>query len=119
MPHFGELTPQALLNLGFCRIATGTYIGDGMATHSITGLGFRPKVVRIYERVDPQNQGFAMKTDEDGGNTLFFDFLGGQMRFLTDMIISLDADGFTVGDGTGFGNILNVAPLTYTYIAWG
>ena len=35
-----------------------------------------------------------------------------------DHIISLDADGFTVGDGTGDGNRMNANGIVYEYLAW-
>lgn len=95
------------------RIATGEYTGDDGATKAITGVGFQPRRVDIIPQVD----GLALlhiKTDQEGT----FAYVNGQYE--TDHIISLDADGFTVGDGTGgsSGNTANVNARVYTYIAF-
>jgi len=104
---------------GFCYMATGTYTGDGNATQGITGVGFQPRVVQIYPQTFGAMTGPCSKTDQDGLRTKFHDIPGAQWHWVLDFIISLDADGFTVGDGTGYGNVLNLAPIVYTYIAWG
>ena len=63
--------------------------------------------------------GMGFKTDQDGLLADVFNNATTLWRYVTDMIISLDADGFTVGDGTGVANILNVLGATYTYICFG
>jgi len=101
------------------RFTTGTYTGDGAATLVITGVGFQPKIVFVYrhEIVKPD---WCVKNDQDGVNSNFSDGAGTQWWYGADMIISLDADGFTVGDGTVFAtNVFNVAGKVYTYICWG
>ena len=102
-----------------CRIKTGTYAGDGAATQAITGVGFQPKTIIIYHQTPARLQGYGVKTDQDGANALYLDMALGGIRYVTDMIISLDPDGFTVGDGTGNANYFNINTITYTFIAWG
>lgn len=119
MPHFGELSPDKLIALGFVRMATITYTGNGAATQAITGAGFQPKTLIVYRQTGFQSRGFGVKTDQDGLNAIFMDFTTLVVSYAPDMIISLDADGFTVGDGTGITNIFNVLGVTYTCIAWG
>lgn len=92
----------------------GTYTGDGAASKAVTGIGFQPRMVMIFGHTD----GAAythIKTSSDGTKTtrIFSDYED-------DLIISLDSNGFTVGDGTGTsgGNTLNVNTTIYTYIAW-
>lgn len=117
---FSSPTPQGLLNLGFIRMVTGTYTGNGAATQAITGVGFQPKLVMIYQQV-AVTEDVYIKTDQDGTRTKFYDGGGADWEWRDDMIISLDADGFTVGDGTGWpsGWSPNIAAAVCTYICWG
>ena len=105
-PHFGQ--SRAV-------IKTGTYTGDGNATKAITGIGFEPSFVFIQDFVNNSNKPF-WKIDDMGLNALLADANG---TYAPDMIISLDADGFTVGDGTGVGNFMNINGVTYGYLAIG
>jgi hypothetical protein len=105
---------------GGMQMATGTYTGDGAATQAIVGLGFQPTAIIIYvEEIVPNNTGYyGVKADVDGLYAKVmarFDYM-----YELDHIISLDADGFTVGDGTGsgIGNILNRNTKIYTYVAF-
>lgn len=104
---------------GGSSIATGTYTGDAAATKAITGVGFQPKVLMIYTQLDGISIGIAIKTDQDG-TSAGYGYLGTAWQYETDQIISLDADGFTVGDGTGGtgGNALNTSGRVYVFIAW-
>jgi len=102
---------------GGTKLATGSYTGNGGATQAITGVGFQPKV--LYASVRTAGAGWeAKKTDVDGTaakllwHTTFV--------YENDHIISLDADGFTVGDGTGgVGNAMNAAARVCTFVALG
>jgi len=108
-------------SVGVGRFAVGTYTGDGAATQAITGIGFQPIVVIIYQHRDWIFRADmpAIKTDQDGAFSMAHD--GGLgYRWQQDNIISLDADGFTVGDGTPLGlNMCNVNAYVYTYICFG
>jgi hypothetical protein len=104
---------------GFIRMKTGEYTGDAAATKAITGVGFQPKFLMVYEQVTQTY--FAFKTDQDGTKALVVisEVAEGELNlYIDDQIISLDADGFTVGDGTGSSNYCNLAQV-YTYIAFG
>lgn len=98
----------------YVRMATGTYEGDGNATQAITGVCFQPKVAEIYNQ-GATSKDFAVKTDQDGLFTKYGDFVAHVWNYEVDHIISLDADGFTVGDGTGSANVFNANGVPYTY----
>jgi len=89
----------------------GTYSGDGSANQGITGIGFEPAAVLVmsggshYAWYKDSNMGINAKC------------LGTQ-QYGDDAIISLDADGFTVGGATGLtGSNNNAAGVTYYYLA--
>jgi len=104
-------------------VAFGTYTGDGNATKAITGLGFQPKLVILWAKV--QTIGATcifFKTNQDGLNALTLVTVSGDFtayfEYYLDAVISLDSDGFTVGDCTGHGaNYTNYNGRSYTYIA--
>jgi len=101
--------------------ATGTYTGNGAATQAIVGVGFQPRFVLMYGQSDPG--GLIVegdKTDRDGVNASWWDPAIPGWRYEADAIISLDADGFTVGDGTPFGaNKFNILNVVYSFMCWG
>ena len=106
---------------GTISYATGNYTGDGAATQAVAGLGFQPKIVMIHGNdVNQETYPFAVKTDQDGLFAYYKRRGFGGWRYVVDEVISLDADGFTVGDGTGEYNMMNysVTLLVYTYYAW-
>lgn len=99
-----------------CRIATGTYTGDGAASQAITGLGFTPKHVHIILALDEYAYHY-WKIDTMGIFASMLAFAGA-LVYRADIIISLDADGFTVGD-TPAGDSPNENDNDYHYVAWG
>lgn len=100
------------------RLVTGTYSGDGNASKAISGLGGQPKLLRIHPQVDNSGTYYeCVKTDQDGTKASYH--ATNQHHYEDDLIISLDTDGFTVGDGSsGMGNVMNYSGNTYTYSAW-
>ena len=80
------------------RIKTGTYTGDGSTSKAITGVGFQPKFVMIWDHtsiVTPAASNCYMKLDQSWGDIAY------RMHDATaaaNQINSLDADGFTVDD---------------------
>lgn len=83
---------------------TGTYTGDGTLAQAITGIGFQPKMVRVYESVSGDNNAvFVIETSD----TIILDDPAGQGIVISNgktqagSITSLDADGFTVSDRGG------------------
>lgn len=106
-----------ILGLNFPRGNIGTYTGDAAATLAVTGVGFRPALLIIYAQVADRAMGIKTIIDTTGA---FVIVSGADALNLynDDQIISLDADGFTVGDGTGTANHMNLAQA-YVYIAFG
>ena len=96
---------------------SGTYTGNAGATLAITGIGFQPKFVIVYPQI-PGTGGYyvAYKCVDDG--TYAFISKTDPRAYQEDHIISLDADGFTVGDGTGSSNYMNVGDRNYAYQAF-
>jgi len=89
---------------GSSNLFTGTYTGDGTTSKAITGVGFQPIYVKIWERLSADgNSGFIFETTD----TIIDDYIDGQSwvhssstgHFTnTEKILSLDSDGFTVSD---------------------
>lgn len=112
---FGSVKVHDLADGSQLYMKTGTYTGDGAATKAITvETGFQPRFLIVYSQVDNNNY-IAFKSSSDGTKTKH-----GAVEYEDDYIISLDANGFTVGDGTGGtnGNQSNVNLQVYTYIAF-
>lgn len=103
-------------------IVTGTYSGNNGATQAITGIGFKPRRVEIHSS-SSANPGLlsAVKTDQDGTSAVLIGIDGGGsvLAYTTDIIISLDNDGFTVGDCTPIGtNLTNASSRNYYFTCW-
>lgn len=101
---------------GGIRMATGTYTGNNAATQAVTGIPFEPRLLQVWSQVNGDtNNIIGYKSDQDGTRAFYSN------AYQNDQIISLDAGGFTVGDGTGAaaGNVFNVNARVYTYIALG
>lgn len=97
------------------RFKVGKYTGDAAATKAITGIGFTPTVLVIYNQVT--NKALCIKTSQDTTSCFIITNAAGTL-YVTDVVISLDADGFTVGDGSGSANYANEA-TSYAYVAFG
>lgn len=97
-----------------CRIKTGTYTGDGAATQTITGVGFEPKAVLIVKHV--ANYAYLyLKNDQMGLYAFYNSGNWAYPTYVIDVIISLDSDGFTIGDGLSINNNGEV----HSFICWG
>lgn len=94
-------------------IHVGNYTGDGNATQAVTGCGFQPTIVFIFAHSDSDHNPM-MKTNQMGLNAYG---LFTNAWYKPDYIISLDADGFTVGDGTPVGDQCNRNGVVYNYLA--
>jgi len=95
MPTEAELA--AILNSRYCRIATGTYTGDGALSKAITGVGFQPKYVLVYGRVGTGITTYPYWTANYMVAGAACTFTVNQ--YIANRILSIDADGFTVSDG--------------------
>lgn len=88
----------------------GTFTGNGADGKAITGLGFQPN----YVLVKPNDTIVGASKYSTGTNSSM-QFSGGNR---TDLIVSLDADGFTVNDGSGSGaNLVNRNAVTHYWFA--
>ena len=100
----------------FLRTKVGTYAGDAAATKAITGVGFKPTWILIYCMANAK--AISVKTTADTTKCFVASSAGGTL-YVDDVIISLDTDGFTVGDGTGSANYANEAATSYVFLAFG
>ena len=90
------------------RVATGHYVGDGAGTRSINGVGFHPDVIIVAG--DDTRSPAAKTTSMTGTGSKE---LAANTPMYTNIITSLDADGFTVSpDGW-----MNIASNNYYWIA--
>jgi hypothetical protein len=100
---------------------TGTYTGDGALAQAITGIGFRPKWVMITDRQTTNNAAVEQIWTTDviiDDNIAGGAIVAGSSRFITGGIVSLDSDGFTVGD-RGANRNPNTSGQIYNFIAIG
>lgn len=74
------------------RVATGTYEGDDSGGRQITGVGFRPDFVIVKGNLG--KFGVGKSATMSAGLSKEMD---GELPAQTDMIVSLDDDGFTIG----------------------
>jgi len=96
------------------RYATVDYTGDGNAAQAVTGLGFQASFVMIM-RHGASYDGFKGSTY---GTKAKLTYYGGDY-WEDDHIISIDADGVTVGDGTGgAAGGMNASGQVYTLLGW-
>ncbi len=72
---------------------TGSYTGDGTNSHSITGLGFTPDMVIVKAGISRHSS--IKTTGMEAGKSKR---LADDRPLDPDRIISLDADGFTLGN---------------------
>ena len=101
------------------KLKTGTYTGDGNATQAITGVGFQPKYVLINRQLFLKSS-VAQKNNQDALLSDFYWSGGAGIRYLPSGIISLDIDGFTVGNTPDIlENAFNLNLALYTYVCFG
>ncbi len=96
------------LATGIARVKVDTYVGNTESAHTITGVGFTP-IMLFVVRINGGTEAALRMASMTGSNNLA---TGGAM---SSGILSLDADGFTVGTNTR----VNSSGLTYCYIAIG
>lgn len=89
------------------RLVTGTYVGDGIDGHAITGTG---SPVMAWVIRPALNGDKAFRTSSMGAEDYGFGTDGGA----TDRIKTLDADGFTLGVNTD----VNEGAVTYHYVVF-
>lgn len=105
-------------------IKTGTYTGDGNVTQAITGVGFEPILLWIWEdKASGQGVPMVVTTDsmiDNDADGLAYnindDATASKMN--NDMIRVLGSDGFTVGDQGGAAGFNNLGQ-DYEFMALG
>jgi hypothetical protein len=91
------------------RIATGSYTGNGAGSRPIAGLGFQPDLVIIKGDLGATS---VARSATMAGNSA--KPLGPADGLRTNQILSLDADGFTVGADPA----VNAVSNTYYWTAF-
>lgn len=102
----GAQQPQAGGNF---KMATGSYIGNGEFLN-ISNIGFKPDLVIIK---NSSNQYGVYKTSTMGGDSTAY--FSAAVTNIQGAIISLNEDGFTLGNNT----TVNVSGSTYHWQAFG
>lgn len=101
--------------VGAVNLKTGTYTGDGTEGQGITGVGFQPKFVIIFQDPASGAGGRVMaKMDQSWGTDAIGVHSG---TIYANHLLSLDADGFTVDDAAA-DEFPNQNGINYDYIAW-
>ena len=103
------------------RMATGQYTGDGTLSQAITGIGFRPRYVKIWYHQTAQNgQDVTEAMDQfpTVATLLSLRDIGVNWYWRDEQIISLDADGFSVSDDNTNAHP-NTATAVYDFLCLG
>lgn len=98
----------ALADNGSGAIAYGTYAGNDVDGRNITGVGFQPDAVIL--KTDGLSRTIWKTSDMTGANSTGF---LGALSYSTVRLLSLDADGFTVGDSI----YVNTSGSNYYWVA--
>jgi len=111
--------------VNLCRIATGTYTGDGTLGQAIVGVGFAPKYVAIWRHKTGEGltEDYKFEKLDKGWGDYAYAHVNtavGQVFHYTfdNRVNSLDADGFTVDDD-GADSVPNSLQVVYDYLALG
>ena len=86
------LVQDALASHSGARVVSGAYTGDGTAGRAITGVGFTPNFLIIKGNLGQSAIARSITMVGDSSKEL-----GSNVQVRTNLITSLDADGFTVG----------------------
>lgn len=116
----------SIAGVSTARIKTGTYTGNDATSQGITGVGFKPKYLRVWQRATVNNTAIEvfetidqiMDDHADGGASHLVMAWGQSQRFEINRLISLDTDGFTVDDN-GANEHPNQNGVVYNYLAMG
>ena len=115
--------PEVQQHRPLCRIRTGSYAGDGATSLSITGIGFKPLLVLLFERATADATAVSVHVGmteivDDNASGGAIELTSAAITFETNTVISLDGDGFTVDDA-GADAHPNKNGTTYNYIVFG
>ena len=101
-------------------IATGSYTGNDITTRNITGLGFQPKYVKIWQSgaVDGDAMFFFERNDLMTGTLCIRKSDTNSFQYKDNRLTAFISDGFTIGDAS-----INAHPnkngTVYRYLAIG
>jgi hypothetical protein len=95
------------------ELKVGTYVGDAVDPHSITGVGFQPEYVIILPAVGGAAGIPLHRTSTMAGDTSY-NFDATEIGPPADAIQAMLTDGFELGLNTA----VNTLNATYHYIAW-
>ncbi len=127
---FDDLLDKVIIMLGNVsptnpglNLKTGIYTGNDTISQPIIGVGFTPKYLRIWrqETLNGVNAIVFETTTtiiDDNINGMAINNIENKPESVSDAIISLDSDGFTVDDG-GTNNHPNASGTIYNYMAIG
>lgn len=102
------------------KMKNGQYTGDGETSQSITGLGFKPDLVIVFTTINGSSVGPCFKSSDMSETNSLVVMTDGSSNYVhDDQLRSLDADGFTVGDGTGGTNLMNIDGRVYDFVVFG
>ncbi len=102
----------------------GTYTGDGTTSKAITGVGFTPLFLYLWNNsadgvaVDIHMTTADFLAQDPDGLAVEISGIGGTVTAQDNAIIALGSDGFTVDD-RGVDDHPNKDTEVYYYIAWG
>jgi hypothetical protein len=99
------------VNASVFTLQTGVYVGTGTDNRQITGVGFQPDLVLIKSATTAGSM--IMKTSAMAGELSVG--TGVTTVYASDVVQSLDSDGFTVGTNA----VANSANIMYYYTAIG
>jgi len=114
----GGLPPLGSANASYCRIATGTYTGDGTIAKAITGVGFQSKVIWISHLDNASGAIMGVYWKMNLHTTDYADLHNASGDNNYDDKITIDVDGFTVDDN-GSDTDPNKNGEVYYYICLG
>jgi hypothetical protein len=101
----------AVADNGAGILKVGSYTGNGSDGNAITGVGFQPGYVLI------KSEATIVGASKYAGQTNSSMQFGGGDR--TDLITSLDANGFTVNNGSASGgDLVNIGTIVHHYFAF-
>lgn len=96
------------------NLAFGSYIGNGTTPRAFTGLGFQPKFLLIKSADTSSTNGAVGKMNRNATDEASQGY-GENAGVEASMILSLDADGFSLGSKTA----TNISNGSYYWAAFG
>jgi len=92
-----------LVGAGGKKFASGTFTGNGTTTQSVSGLGFKPKVVTLNWYRNGGNSGWALISaiHDEAKGIYYSQTMAGANDSESLDVITVNTDGFTVTSPSG------------------